>query len=246
MRETGDPPSLRLPGVPGSSPLRNCKTDQARRCGPDQATASRQRAERSGKKSDGALRGPARHSRAQGTAVSSKRGIINVHQEQGARRGGDAGPGRRRRRRRACSAREPQSAATPSCGGACINLFSYQFGTHKSPNFTADVLRQGEKPASRSSCSGTANFDPALDWTFAFQGTVADFFAAGLVSAAIALHYGCIAGVRLHDLPLQHRYGSNFPSHGFNSWRSRTSTRRSAWTRACAWAWPRPRSRVRA
>ncbi len=25
----------------------------------------------------------------------------------------------------------------------------------------------------------------------AFQGTVADFFAAGLVSPAVALHYGC-------------------------------------------------------
>ena len=37
------------------------------------------------------------------------------------------------------------SAATPSCGIACVNLFSYDFGTHKSPNFTVDVLRQGER-----------------------------------------------------------------------------------------------------
>ena len=37
------------------------------------------------------------------------------------------------------------SAATPSCGFTCINLFSYDFGTHHSPNFVVDVLRQGEK-----------------------------------------------------------------------------------------------------
>ena len=37
------------------------------------------------------------------------------------------------------------SAATPSCGRSCINLFSHQFGNFASPNYTVDVLRQGEK-----------------------------------------------------------------------------------------------------
>jgi hypothetical protein len=84
------------------------------------------------------------------------------------------------------------SAATPSCGPACINLFSYQFGTHKTPNYTVDVLRQGEKTGQPIILFRTADYDPALDWTFAFEGTVSDFFAAGLVSSAVALHYGCI------------------------------------------------------
>ena len=138
------------------------------------------------------------------------------------------------------------SAATPSCGIACINVFSYQFGTHSSPNFTVDVLRQGEKVGQPIILFRTANFDPALDWTVAFQGTVADFFAAGLVSSSLALHYGCIAGVNFPNCPVPpHR--SPPPRPGIRiSWRSRTSTRRSAWTRACAWAWPRPRSRARA
>jgi hypothetical protein len=83
------------------------------------------------------------------------------------------------------------SAATPSCGPACINLFSYQFGTHKTPNYTVDVLRQGEKTGQPIILFRTADYDPALDWTFAFEGTVSDFFAAGLVSSAVALHYGC-------------------------------------------------------
>ena len=93
------------------------------------------------------------------------------------------------------------SAATPSCGIACINLFSYQFGTHSSPNYTVDVLRQGEKVGQPIILFRTANYDPALDWTVSFQGTVADFFAAGLVSSSLALHYGCIAGVNFPNCP---------------------------------------------
>ena len=93
------------------------------------------------------------------------------------------------------------SAATPSCGIACVNVFSYDFGTHRSPNFTVDVLRQGEKVGQPIILFRTSNFDPALDWTVAFQGTVADFFAAGLVSSSLALHYGCIAGVNFPNCP---------------------------------------------
>jgi len=102
------------------------------------------------------------------------------------------------------------SAATPSCGPACVNLFSYQFGSHKSPNYTVDVLRQGEKVGQPNILFRTANYDPALDWTFAFQGTVADFYAAGLVDAATALHYGCIAGVNFPNCPFNIA-GFNFP-----------------------------------
>ena len=86
------------------------------------------------------------------------------------------------------------SAATPSCGIACVNLFSYQFGTHTTPAYTVDVLRQGEKVGQPIILFRQANFDPALDWTVAFQGLTSDFLAAGLVSPAVALHYGCLAG----------------------------------------------------
>ena len=99
------------------------------------------------------------------------------------------------------------SAATPSCGIACVNLFSYDFGTHHSPNFVVDVLRQGEKVGQPIILFRTANFDPAEDWTVAFQGTVSDFFAAQLVSSTLALHYGCIpAGDP----------GANFPNCPFS------------------------------
>jgi hypothetical protein len=82
------------------------------------------------------------------------------------------------------------SAATPSCGHSCINVFTNQFGTHRSPNFVVDVLRQGEKAGQPVILFRTANYDPAEDWTVAYQGTVADFYDANLVSSELALHYG--------------------------------------------------------
>jgi hypothetical protein len=82
------------------------------------------------------------------------------------------------------------SAATPSCGSHCIDIFSHQFGTHRSPNYVVDVLRQGEKAGQPMILFRTGNYDPAEDFTYAFQGTVADFYAAKLVSAAVDLHYG--------------------------------------------------------
>jgi hypothetical protein len=85
------------------------------------------------------------------------------------------------------------SAATPSCGFTCINLFSYQYGTHISPNYVVDVLRQGQKTGQPIILFRASNYDPAEDWTVSFQGTVDDFFAAGLVSSAVALHYGCVS-----------------------------------------------------
>jgi len=86
------------------------------------------------------------------------------------------------------------NAATPSCGNRCLNIFSREFGTHHTPGFVMDVLRQGEKVGQPIILFRTSNTDPAEDFSLSFQGTTADFFAAGLVSSAVALHYGCIPG----------------------------------------------------
>jgi hypothetical protein len=82
------------------------------------------------------------------------------------------------------------NAATPSCGFTCIDIFNHDFGTHAHPNFVLDTLRQGEKVGQPQILFRVANSDPAEDYTFSFQGKVSDFFAAGLVSAAVNLHYG--------------------------------------------------------
>jgi len=86
------------------------------------------------------------------------------------------------------------AAATPSCGHDCINVFSRAFGTHRTPQFVMDVLRQGAKVGQPIILFRTSNTDPAEDFVPSIQGTTADFYAAGLVSAAVALHYGCIPG----------------------------------------------------
>ncbi len=91
------------------------------------------------------------------------------------------------------------SAATPSAGPSAIDIFSHQFGTHHSPNYVVDVLRQGEKVGQPVILFRTANYDPAEDWTVSFQGTTIDFQEAGLVGAAVALHYGCVPGVNFND-----------------------------------------------
>ncbi len=82
------------------------------------------------------------------------------------------------------------SAATPSCGNSCIDIFSRQFGTHHTPNFVMDVWRQGARVGQPIILFRTSNSDPAEDFTVSFQGLTSDFFAAGLVSAAVNLHFG--------------------------------------------------------
>ena len=103
-----------------------------------------------------------------------------------------------------------------------------------SPNYTVDVLRQGEKAGQPIILFRHANFDPALDWTVLVPGPVSDLFTAGLVSSRCAA------------LRLPPRWSASRPAlqiavRGFEP-AFETSTRRSAWTPACAWAWPRPRS----
>jgi hypothetical protein len=82
------------------------------------------------------------------------------------------------------------SAATPSCGDACVNIFSRDFGTFRTPNFTVDVYRQGSKVGQPVILFKTSNSDPALDWSLSFQGATSDLCAVGLVSALTCLHYG--------------------------------------------------------
>src|SRR5256886_4481920 len=82
------------------------------------------------------------------------------------------------------------AAATPSCGGTCIDIFSREFGTHRTPNFVLDVWRQGAKVGQPMILFRTSDTDPAEDINASFQGLTSDFFGAGLVSSAVELHYG--------------------------------------------------------
>ena len=84
-------------------------------------------------------------------------------------------------------------AATPSCGGVCVNTYPREYSGQSlnAPQFVIDVLRQGSKVNQPIILFRGSNSDPAEDFTITQQGRVSDFYAAGLVSAAFALHYGC-------------------------------------------------------
>jgi len=81
------------------------------------------------------------------------------------------------------------SAATPPCGHNCIDIFSREFGTHHHPNFVLDVWRGSARAGTPIILYRTSNTDKAEDFNVSFQGTVQDFFNAGLVSSALNLHY---------------------------------------------------------
>jgi hypothetical protein len=86
------------------------------------------------------------------------------------------------------------TAATPSCGNSCANIFTREYGHHFSPNFVVDALQQRNNTGTPVILFRASSFDPAEDFAASFQGTTSDFFAANLVSAAVALHYGCTVG----------------------------------------------------
>ena len=102
------------------------------------------------------------------------------------------------------------SAATPSCGHRCVNLFSKKFSdvlTTKPP-FVVDVYRQGANVGQPIIMFQSSNADPAEDFTVSLQGHVSDFVTAGLVSPVVALHYSH------DDLAFEFQYSPNGVNSG--------------------------------
>jgi len=108
------------------------------------------------------------------------------------------------------------SAATPPCGHRCIDIFSREFGTHSHPNYVLDVWRQSTRAGTPIILYRTSNTDKAEDFTVSFQGTVSDFFAAGLVSAALNLHYS-------HNWAFEFEYSPNWVNSGMCIGTARTA-----------------------
>src|SRR5580698_5474491 len=86
------------------------------------------------------------------------------------------------------------NAATSECGIQCWDIFSPQFGHHKSPNFLIDSFKQGQSVGTPVILFQATNSDPALDFTVGTPDLVSDYWQAGLVTSEVALHYGCEAG----------------------------------------------------
>lgn len=87
----------------------------------------------------------------------------------------------------------PAGAATPSCGTGCVNVYSENFGDASHPGFVMDVYKQAQKVGQPVILFRASDTDPAEDWTVSQQGTVSQFRGLDLVSAQVALHYGCIS-----------------------------------------------------
>ena len=83
------------------------------------------------------------------------------------------------------------NAATPSCGGSCIDIFSHQFGTFADPSFVMDSFKQGDVAGTPVILFRTSNSDPAEDFTVDSEGLVSQFYALGLVSPQVDLQFGC-------------------------------------------------------
>jgi len=79
--------------------------------------------------------------------------------------------------------------STPSFDD-CLTVFSQEFGTFGSPNFVLDVYKQGETVGTHVILYRASASDPAEDFTISRQGTVNSFEAIGVVTDALALHYG--------------------------------------------------------
>ena len=92
----------------------------------------------------------------------------------------------------------PATAATPECGPHCIQVFTAKFG----PNFVETVFQGVGTVGQPTIVAPPSSSDPAGDLIVPRAGTVSDFFAAGLVSAAVNQHYGSETAVQIEYAPL--------------------------------------------
>jgi hypothetical protein len=92
------------------------------------------------------------------------------------------------------------SAETPSAGSSAVDFFNFGTGsTYQSPSYLLDSYKQAQGTGNPLILFATNNTDPAEDFTAQTPEPVSDFFQAGLVTANLALHYGCLPGVNFAE-----------------------------------------------
>ena len=84
----------------------------------------------------------------------------------------------------------------------CVDIYPQSTrATLNTPQYVLDVLQQGQKVGQPVILFRASNSDPAEDFTFTNEGPASSFFAAGLVSAALAQHYGCTGTIPIPGGP---------------------------------------------
>jgi hypothetical protein len=76
--------------------------------------------------------------------------------------------------------------ATAPCGFHCINPYTAKFG----PGWVLQNYQAMNDVGNPLKLQYASNTAPGQDWTIYFQGSVNDFYRAGLVSRRLAFHYG--------------------------------------------------------
>jgi surface antigen len=76
-------------------------------------------------------------------------------------------------------------AASPACGSSCWSLYNQKFGSADVSAVSGVTAATGQAVILAAATSSTAE-----DWRQEFNGTVADFYAAGLMNATLNQYYG--------------------------------------------------------
>jgi hypothetical protein len=92
------------------------------------------------------------------------------------------------------------TAATPACGEHCIEVYSTLFGTETNPRFVETVFHGVAKVGQPTVLATASSANPAAD-LIPSLGSASEFGAKGLVSAAVAAHYGPLHALQLQYAP---------------------------------------------
>src|SRR4051794_19730452 len=92
------------------------------------------------------------------------------------------------------------TAATPQCGSRCISIFSHQLGTYTQPNVVEAVLDGVAKVGQPVILKKADNSDPSED-LLGLGGSVSDFYAKGLISAAANDRFAGLQAAQIEYAP---------------------------------------------
>jgi hypothetical protein len=95
----------------------------------------------------------------------------------------------------------PAGAASSQCGRGCLELLSRAFGSRAAPTVLLDVYKRGNWLEQPIILFRSSTADPAEDFTFSAEGTVADFYAAGLVLPSFYAHYANLKAYEIQYSP---------------------------------------------
>jgi hypothetical protein len=90
----------------------------------------------------------------------------------------------------ALAATLPANAETPSCGQSCIDLYGGIPAVLGHASFLMDSFKQGQATGTPIILFTVSNVNPAEDFTISADGTVHEFYLAGLVSASLDQFFG--------------------------------------------------------